>query len=769
VKRKRNNLKPVSRQSQSSPPGGTPPSRPVATLPPGRKWLLRILAMTLPVILLVGALETALRMAGYGYRTGFFEKVRIGGKGFLVNNEKFSLRFFPPRLERWPGPVMIEASKPADTYRIFILGESAARGEPEPAFGPGRYLEILLREKFPSQKFEVVNVAITAINSHIILPIARDCARAQGDLWVIYMGNNEMVGPFGAATVFGAKAPPLPAVRLGLLVQETRTGQLFMALARKLGGKPANASWGGMKMFLGNQVKSDDLHKETVYRSFEKNLHDIVQTGLDSGAGIVLSTVAVNLKDCPPLGALPSTNLPPAQTAACEKFCADGLLSESQGNFNAAARCFGQAASLDTKRPDVQFRWAESLLRTTNYDAARDHFQRACDLDTLPFRANSRVNAIIQEAAKEQAGPRLVLCDAVSALETNNAAGICGQESFFEHVHFTFDGGYLLGRAWAEHVEALLPVAIRSRATAGWASQETCERRLGLTDWNRGAVIQTVIERLHRPPLSGQFNNAQRLAMLQSQEKKLRRRMNPATAAMARESFLEAIKLAPADHWLRENFAEFLESTHDLKEATAQWQRVCELLPRSCVPFFQAGRLLEQQDQWTQSQAALERAVALRPELTEAWYELGNVHLAQEKFEPALQDYEHARQLEPRDATYCAFTGKALSKLNRHGEAIERYHLAIQLNPSVPEVHFALADELAAANKFQDAENEYREVVRLKPGYVLGHLNLGVMLARQGRFDPAIEQFEETLRLEPENKLAREYAARVQGWKSQKH
>jgi len=42
------------------------------------------------------------------------------------------------------------------------------------------------------------------------------------------MGNNEMVGPFGAATVFGAKAPPLGFVRLNLAIQKTRVGQLLV-------------------------------------------------------------------------------------------------------------------------------------------------------------------------------------------------------------------------------------------------------------------------------------------------------------------------------------------------------------------------------------------------------------------------------------------------------------------------------------------------------------------------------------------------------------
>ena len=96
-------------------------------------------------------------------------------------------------------------TKPPNTKRIFILGESAALGDPMPEFSFSRMLEKMLIERFPSNRFEVINVAVTAINSHVILPIARECARHEGDLWIVYMGNNEMVGPFGAGTVFVEK------------------------------------------------------------------------------------------------------------------------------------------------------------------------------------------------------------------------------------------------------------------------------------------------------------------------------------------------------------------------------------------------------------------------------------------------------------------------------------------------------------------------------------------------------------------------------------
>ena len=307
--------------------------KPGAVVPPTavRKWLFRLVALVIIPLILLGGIEAGLRLAGYGYDPGLFKKIKIGDGEFFVNNETFGLRFFPPQLTRGLGPIRMPVKKPADTYRIFILGESAAMGDPEPAYGAGRYLEALLSARYPQTHFEIVNLGITAINSHVILPIARDCAKADGDLWIIYMGNNEMVGPFGAATVFGAKAPPLPLIRLNLAIQKMRLGQLLANLGRKLKGGNANApSWGGMEMFVGNQLPVDDRRKEIVYQNFSRNLHDIVSVGLDSGAKILLNTVAVNLKDCAPFASMINSNLPPADRAQFDQFFKMGVQAGEQ-------------------------------------------------------------------------------------------------------------------------------------------------------------------------------------------------------------------------------------------------------------------------------------------------------------------------------------------------------------------------------------------------------------------------------------------------------
>ena len=83
--------------------------------------------MAVLIVPLMGlGFEVVLRLTHYGYDTSFFQKIRIGQRTYLVDNENFSLRFFSPQLMRWPGPVLMDANKPPGTWRVFILGESAA-------------------------------------------------------------------------------------------------------------------------------------------------------------------------------------------------------------------------------------------------------------------------------------------------------------------------------------------------------------------------------------------------------------------------------------------------------------------------------------------------------------------------------------------------------------------------------------------------------------------------------------------------------------------
>lgn len=751
-------------------PAAVVPPLPRQPLSPGRKWLFRLIALALPLLALL-LVEIGLRVGGYGYDPTFLKVERDAtGQTWLINNDRFTQRFFPPELVRWPGTFKFAATKPAEVQRIFIFGESAAMGDPQPSVGASHYLEILLREKFPHQKFEIINLGITAINSHVILPIAEDIAvRGQGDIWLIYMGNNEMVGPFGAATVFGSRAPPLPAVRWNLALQKSRVGQLAVSWLRQLGGKPKNATWGGMKMFLQNQIPPEDARRETVYQNFDRNLRDIVQAGRDSGAKIVLSTVAVNLRDCPPFGSLANSNLPASDRTQFDALYTEGVARQTNQQCAEAVAKFTAAAKLDATFAELQFRWAQCLLQESQPGAAREHFQQACDVDALPFRADTRINGAIRQLATNQPGNDLIFCDAETAIKSAAPEGIAGDESFFEHVHFNFDGNYRLAKIWAETIAAALPEAVRQTATPDWAGQEACERDLGLSDWNRMFVYTSVIGRMGQPPLAMHFNNPTRVAELQAQVAKVRQRLSRTNAVSeANAAFRTAVSRAPNNGSLHENYANFLESIGDLPGALAEYLKLNELLPHDFYARLQAGRLLQESGKAAAAEPLLRQAAAQRASLPEPWFELGRTLAAQTNYGEALQCFERAVAMRPTDGSYLANKAMALSKLNRRPEAIAAYREAIKFHGDNWEGHFELAGELAAANEVAESIKEYQAAVRLNPRHAIARVNLGVMLVRQNRLAEAIQQFETALAIEPGNASAKDYLRQVSARQGQR-
>ncbi|GAG53206.1 unnamed protein product, partial [marine sediment metagenome] len=117
----------------------------------------------------------------------------------------------------------------------------------------------MLSNNYPKREFEIINTAMVAINSHVVYQIAKECAKLKPDLFIVYLGNNEVVGPFGSGTVFRSYSPNLTMIRAGIWANSLRLGQLLNSLIQNVFKKEQNIRvWRGMEMFLENLVPFDD-------------------------------------------------------------------------------------------------------------------------------------------------------------------------------------------------------------------------------------------------------------------------------------------------------------------------------------------------------------------------------------------------------------------------------------------------------------------------------------------------------------------------------
>ena len=712
-------------------------------------WLYRLGALLLAPALLVGATELTLRLAGYGYPTSFFLPLKIAGKDYYVPNDDFGYRFFPKALARTPAQQRMTATKPPGTYRIFVFGESAALGDPDPGFGAWRYLQTLLRERFPASDFEVICTAMTAINSHAILPIARECAGHDGDLWIIYMGNNEMVGPFGGATVFGSRAPPAALVRANLAVKSTRLGQWLDAMLQRRSAE-APKSWAGLEMFRKQEVRFDDPRRLRAYENFKKNLDDILRAGRTAGVPVILCTVGSNLKDCAPFGSLHPETFGTTQLSNWDAAWHDGLSRQSKRDYAGALASFARAAAIDDHHAELQFRMAACDLALTNTIRALQEFDAARDDDTLAFRADSRINQIIRDEAGAHSTDRIKLLDAARVLAEASPGGIPGNELFYEHVHLTFHGNYLLGRAFADQVLPLLPQTITARGKNAWASEDECERRLAVSWYDRYRDWQDILGRISEPPFTAQATHDDLVRRCEATLDALKTQGTSEDAAQTRQLYKQALALTPEDGFVHWNFAQYLGAHGDLAGATAEAQRVCELLPQNLGQYYDIGNLLVLQNKIDEAADYYSRALAIRGDFANALNGMGLILQNRQKPDAAASYFRSALRSDPNSVEACINFGFLAELLNDSKGAADHYDRAARLQPGGPADYFSQGAAASAIGQHAQAAAGFGMAVQLKPDFWQAHYLLGRELSALGRTDDARFHFSEAARYRPD-------------------
>jgi tetratricopeptide (TPR) repeat protein len=264
-----------------------------------------------------------------------------------------------------------------------------------------------------------------------------------------------------------------------------------------------------MEMFLNKQVRVDSPLMKNTYGNFETNLRDIIAVAHSSGARVIVSTVATNLKDCAPFASMHRENLGRDALRSWSELVQQGSELENGGLPADALRMYLSATEIDNQYAELEFRIARCLSMLGDYQSAKAHYVRARDLDTLRFRADSKLNEITRSVALSS-GAELVDADAIFANGSSN--GIAGSDLFYEHVHMTPEGNYLLARSvFLQIVSKIAPAAPGSIQDEAVPSQSVCNRLLALTSHDRAYIGADMLQRANRPPFTTQLNHSEQV------------------------------------------------------------------------------------------------------------------------------------------------------------------------------------------------------------------------------------------------------------------
>ena len=675
-----------------------------------KEWSIRLALTALVPLVVIAIVEAALRMAGAGYDSAFWTSV--AGRSAVATNDDFGRRFFPRSLVRTPVPEIVSNSKPARVRRVFLLGESAAMGFPEPGIGLAPVLEHILRDEQPGVEWQVYNAAMTAINSHVILPIGRECARLSPDLFIVLAGNNEAVGPFGPATVFGRTGMPLSVVRSSIWLGGTRSGQVLAQLLEP----EAPREWRGLEMFVEKRLSASDPRLRSMHDTFARNMRDIVRTGRQAGAEVILMTVPVNLSACPPF------------------------------------------ASAEPDSAVKEYRTAEALLASGNSSEALAHFRRARDLDQLRFRADSTINDIIRRTAASEK---------VRVVDAETDFGLAGGDLFWEHVHFTPAGTYRLAVLLAREIGA-----------SHIPDYQKVRQDLPITDWDERGIRLHLAALLGQPPFTMQTGNRERIARLRQQVRDsatTRAEALPAFRGSVARRPDDIALLGRYAHLLREDgdpegsaavLARMLQLVPGrkawhiargaaLSDAGRQDAAITEhtaalaIDDRLDLAHFGLGVAKSRSGQHDQAVSHYSDALRINPFYAEARYNLAGSLATLGRTQAARQELEKAVELKPDFAAAHAALGQLMVREGQIERAIHHYQLAVAGEGSLPEASYDLGVLLARVGRLDEAIRHYQDAVRLRPAYAEAWNNLGIALAKRGQPGRAAAAFERALTANP--------------------
>jgi tetratricopeptide (TPR) repeat protein len=571
------------------------------------------LAVGVPCLLLA-LTELGLRLGGYGYSTRFFEKA--ANSQSLTTNPRFAWQFYSPETATLPTPLLVSPQKPPSTRRIVVLGESAAAGTPDPAFGFARMLELMLQRQYPGNRFEVVNAAMRGINSHIILPVARECALLSPDVYLIYMGNNEVIGFHSPSPGQINLTPYRRLLQFSQSVKATRLAQLCQTLIRRL-ARSTPASKQTMEYLRSQRLAFDDPDRNAIYENYRANLEDILRSARRSGAEVILATVASNLRDFPPLGSLHRRDLSPAQQADWEKEYAAAAVAEASGKFDEAIAHYEAAAKIDDHFAELHFQLARASETGGKAESVARHYQLSRDWDALQFRSDHRINQVIRQMVTETKDSQLRFVDVEKAFAESPLAakGVPGAALFHDHVHFTFDGDYLVARSLLPEVAGALGLP---STTNSIPSRDDCARALAYTSLDELNVITAMVQQTSRPPFLDQLHHATRQAVAEKSLSDRRANVTAADFDRIASTYREALAQRPDDWMLRYNHGNMLGQFNQYPAAVAEYELVVKQLPRQRAFRFALGNALLNSGRANEALAQFHAALEIDPNFTPA-------------------------------------------------------------------------------------------------------------------------------------------------------
>lgn len=416
-----------------------------------RESLFKLLAVLLPFILL-GGTEWALRAGGYGYDPRLFITDQTGT--YYRLNPDVSKKYFTVEENATVGNTdLFSVKKSPATVRLFVLGASSSLGFPYMHNGAfPRLLKYKLQMAYPGISFEVVNLSLTAVNSHTLYDFSRQLVRYEPDAVLIYAGHNEYYGALGVAS--SSRLGRRPGwVRVCLKLREWKLGQLAFHLAARLRGTDKRLTDYNLTLMERMAREQAILYESEIYRQgirqFDRNVGDLLHLWQEEKIPVYIGTLVSCERGLPPLAGR-TRSLP-----AADRSIAGGQSVPGETTGEATGETIPESDAdpllLSAREANRWYARGEKAYAEGKYAEAKACYIQAKESDAIRFRAPEEINRLIRSYARRM--ENVYLADVCHTFEAYAEGGILDSTLLLEHVHPTLTGQKLICETFYRSLE----------------------------------------------------------------------------------------------------------------------------------------------------------------------------------------------------------------------------------------------------------------------------------------------------------------------------
>ena len=604
-------------------------------MPDVKNIVFTFISIVVVPLLFFVLLEFGLTVFGVGTSFDYFHEIDIDGQPHYQENPGFADQFYPPSLNIGPLENTFSEERDPELIRVYILGGSAAQGFPHKNHGVDRLLAAQLRAALPSRKIEVINTAMTSVNSHVVYAVAKSIPEDSADFAVILMGNNEVVGPYGPGTFNQNFLANITVIRTIQALKRTRTWQGLDSLIQKTRSTDAmqELEWEGMQMFTNNGVPHDDPRMDSVYAHYEANLTDIIETLRGKGIHVLLSSVPVNLRHSAPFLSVRSPDLSGDQLDRWRELTLSGSQSADQENWSDAVTQFQAALEIDPGYADTHFRLGTAFENLGDVDKARTHYERALDLDALRFRADTRLNQIIQDVAAGLGSDSFSFVDSAAAFRKASQPYQPGWNLLLEHVHYSFAGNNVLATEITRSIVSSLHAADDFRALRG----VDVARRIGFPNYDTIEEIKNLQGMIEHPPFPGQSNYTELRNFLDNKLDRVTNAVGSQREVVQRRQ--DVVDSGLADWKVHFELAVLNQRLRNPPAMYYHLQQILELYPHNRESYMKLAEAMSKDGRWREAIPHLERSLYYtrgdEEKIAQTINWLGTAHLRTGNYEKA--------------------------------------------------------------------------------------------------------------------------------------